>query len=141
MQIRPLADNYAVSPQISPEDVEAIRDAGFTTILCNRPDAEVPPPLQADAVRAAVEAAGLEFKVLPVTHQTITAELVAEQRAIVEGSVGPVMAYCASGTRCTIVWALGQAGVQPTDEIIGAAAKAGYDIAGLRPQLDALANR
>ncbi|MFQ6547979.1 TIGR01244 family sulfur transferase [Aestuariibius sp. 2305UL40-4] len=140
MEIRPLTDHYAVSPQITPEDVEVIRDAGFTTILCNRPDGEVPQPLQAQAVGAAAKAAGLEFKVLPVTHQTITPELVAEQRAIVEGSVGPVMAYCASGTRCTIVWALGQAGLQPADKIIGAAAKAGYDIAGLRPQLDALAN-
>ncbi|MBT8412600.1 MAG: TIGR01244 family phosphatase, partial [Octadecabacter sp.] len=52
---------------------------------------------------------------------------------------GPVLAYCASGTRSSIVWALGQAGTMATDEIITAAAAAGYDLSGLKPQLDALA--
>jgi uncharacterized protein (TIGR01244 family) len=52
---------------------------------------------------------------------------------------GPVLAYCASGTRSSIVWSLGQAGKMPTDDIIAETAKAGYDLAGMRRQLDALA--
>jgi uncharacterized protein (TIGR01244 family) len=54
-------DDYAVSPQITPEDARAIGEAGFTTVICNRPDSEIGPDQQAEAVRRAVEAAGLRF--------------------------------------------------------------------------------
>lgn len=135
MDIRPITDGYAVTPQIAPEDAAAIAAAGFRTVICNRPDGENPPELQAEAVGRAVEAAGLKFAVLPLTHQTMTPENIAAQRALIEGSDGPVLAYCASGTRCTVIWALGQAGSRPAEEIIATAAKAGYDIAGLAGRL------
>ena len=135
MEIRPLTDTYAVSPQIAVEDLPAIAAAGYVAVLCNRPDAEVGPEAQADAIEAAARAAGLAFSRNPVTHQGLNAEMVARQRAVIDGAGGPVLAYCASGTRSTIVWALGQAGVRPAAEIVERAAKAGYDIAGLAPRL------
>ncbi len=139
MDIRPLSPTYAVSPQISPEDCQAIADAGFTTVICNRPDAEIPPDLCAQTVEAAAKAAGLAFVIIPITHQTLNAENVAAHRAAIDAASGPVLAYCASGTRSSIVWSMGQAGDLPSDEIIAAAAQAGYDLRGLHPQLEALA--
>ncbi|WP_439523371.1 TIGR01244 family sulfur transferase [Marivita sp.] len=139
MDIRQITDRYNVSPQIDPEDAAAIKAAGITTVICNRPDAEVPPSHQADALRAAIEAEGLRFEVLPITHQTMTPDRVAQQAAIVDASDGPVLAYCASGTRCSIIWALSQAGQQPSEAILGAVARAGYDLSALRPTLDAAA--
>ncbi|MCC5975376.1 MAG: TIGR01244 family phosphatase [Rubellimicrobium sp.] len=135
MQIRELASDYSVSPQIAPEDLAAVAAAGFKTVLCNRPDAEVPPELSAAAIRAAAEAVGLHFVENPVTHQTLTAEVVAAQSAAMADAGGPVLAYCASGTRSTILWSLGQAGQLPADEIITRAARAGYDMEGLRARL------
>jgi len=79
--------------------------------------------------------------IIPVTHQSMTIDLIAEQAGVIANSDKPVFAYCASGTRSTIVWAMGQAKNMPADEIINAAAEAGYDIAGLRGQLDSLAER
>ncbi|MFN3661283.1 TIGR01244 family sulfur transferase [Yoonia sp.] len=139
MDIRHITPDYAVSPQISAEDIPAIAAAGFTRVICNRPDAEVPPSHQAAAIEAAAKAAGLDFAINPVTHQTLNMDMVAAQKAASEGATGPVLAYCASGTRSSIVWSLGQAGQMPTDEIIAATAKAGYDLAGMRGQLDGLA--
>ncbi len=141
MEPRQLTPRYFVSPQISAEDVAALRQQGFAAIICNRPDAEVPPSHQAEAIGAAAEAAGMPFHVLPLTHQTMTAENVARQAELVDGAGGPVLAYCASGTRCSVVWALGEAGTRPVEEILGTAAQAGYDLSGLRPTLEALANR
>ncbi len=140
MDIRQITDRYAVSPQIDPEDAPAIKAAGITTVICNRPDAEVPPSHQAETLRAAIEAEGLRFEVLPITHQTMTPDRVAEQAALVDASDGPVLAYCASGTRCSVVWALGQAGQQSTDAILSALSQAGYELSALRPTLDAAAN-
>ena len=54
---------------------------------------------------------------------------------MVAAAKGPVLAYCASGTRCTIAWALSQAGKVDADELIRTAMKAGYDIEGLRSAL------
>ena len=138
MDIRRITDRYAVSPQIAPEDMGAIAEAGFTTVIDNRPDAEVPPAAQTVAMRQAAEAAGLTFVANPVTHQGLNMDMVTAQRDAMEASSGPVLAYCASGTRSTIVWALGQAAEMEPDAIIEAAAKAGYDIGGMRPQLNAL---
>ncbi|MCI5110310.1 MAG: TIGR01244 family sulfur transferase [Marivita sp.] len=139
MDIRPITDRYNVSPQIDPEDAAAIKAAGITTVICNRPDAEVPPSHQSDTMRIAMEAAGLRFEVLPITHQTMTPDRVAQQADLVASSDGPVLAYCASGTRCSILWALSQAGEQSADKILHTVARAGYDLSGLRPTLEAIA--
>ncbi|MFT6912432.1 MAG: hypothetical protein ACJAQW_001030 [Paracoccaceae bacterium] len=135
MYIRKLTPDYAVSPQITPTDLPAIAAAGFKTILCNRPDAEVPADLQAESLRAATEAAGLTFVENPVTHGAMTLALIELQSQTIAGP-GPVLAYCASGTRSTVVWMLGQAHNVPSNTLISAAAEAGYQLEGLRPQLD-----
>ncbi len=135
MDIRPITPRYAVSPQISVDDLDAAKAAGFTTIICNRPDPEVPPSHQATAIGAAAKAAGLAFEVLELTHQTMTPDNIARQRAIVEGAQGPVLAYCASGTRCTVVWALGHVADLGVDGVLQKARDAGYDLEGLRQTL------
>ncbi|MBK5926522.1 TIGR01244 family sulfur transferase [Rhodobaculum claviforme] len=139
MDIRPLSDSYAVSPQIAPEDVPAIAAAGYTTVICNRPDAENPPDLAADRLRAAVEAAGMTFLDNPFDAMTLSRPHVDAQAAAMAGAAGPVLAYCASGNRSSVVWALAQAGRQPADALIGAGARHGYRLEGLRPQIEALA--
>lgn len=141
MDARPLTDRYSVSPQISADTVPDIAAAGYTTVICNRPDGEVPPHLQAAAIRAAVEAAGLEFVELALTHETMTPDNAAHQRALVDAAPGPVLAYCASGTRCTVIWALGAAADGNVDDILGRAQAAGYQLEGLRPALAGLAAR
>lgn len=139
MDIRPLTPTYAVSPQISPEDLPLIAEAGFSTVICNRPDAENPPEWQAAAMAEAAAAAGLQFHNLPLTHQTMTPENVARQRDLINAASGPVLAYCASGTRSSVIWSLGQAGHLSTDQILAATAQAGYQLDQLRPALDAMA--
>ena len=141
MDIRPLSPTFAVSPQIGVEDIPAIVAAGYTTIICNRPDAEVPPSHQAQAIGAAATAAGLNFIVKPVTHQGLNMELIADQKASMDAADGPILAYCASGTRSSIVWSFSQAGEMPTSDIIAATSAAGYDLGGMGPQIDAIAKR
>lgn len=139
MDIRPITETYAVSPQIVPEDAAAIRAAGYTTVICNRPDMEIPPDLHAAQLRAAVEAEGMTFVENPLSHGNLTLDIVELQgRAIAEAG-GPVLAYCASGNRSSVLWALSQAGQRPTDELIGLPARFGYQLGGLRAQIEALA--
>ncbi|MEO0485656.1 MAG: TIGR01244 family sulfur transferase [Pseudomonadota bacterium] len=139
MDIRRISDTYAVSPQIEPTDVPEIAAAGFTCVVCNRPDLEIPIELHAQVMRAAVEAAGLMFIDNPIEGRAMTIENVAAQDQALTSADGPVLAYCASGTRSSIVWCLSQAGSMPTADIINAAAEAGYDLSFMAAQLDAFA--
>ncbi|MGG2357485.1 beta-lactamase hydrolase domain-containing protein, partial [Salmonella enterica] len=60
--------------------------------------------------------------------------------ALAQAGDAPVLAYCRSGTRSTLLWALtmARAGLAP-DEIATAAAGAGYDVGPIRAQIDMLA--
>ncbi len=137
MDIRNLTDSYAVAPQITPDELPQARAQGFSTLICNRPDEEVTPDLASDAMRRAAEAAGLRFVMNPVHNGALSEANVSDQSRAIRAADGPVLAYCRSGTRSTVVWALGQAGERPTDEILRRAAEAGYPLDGLRPQIEA----
>lgn len=136
MKTRHLTPLYAVSPQISPQDIAAFAKDGFRKIICNRPDDEVPLELNSAALRALAESAGLTFEVLPLTRDTLSADKGREQARMVESAGGKVLAYCASGTRSTVIWAIGQRGSMSDDEIIRAAAKAGYDLGPIWPLIE-----
>ena len=135
MEFSQVTPRYAVAPQIQPDDAAEIRAAGFTDVICNRPDEEVTGELAADAVAAALSAAGVRFHINPVRHGALTQTEVTRQAAILAEANGPVLAYCRSGTRSAIVWALGESGMEP-DEIVAAAGRAGYDLSQFRPALD-----
>lgn len=139
MDIRQITDTYFVAPQIDPSELSAISAAGIKTVICNRPDSEVPPALQADAMEAAAKAAGLAFHRRPLTHQTMTPDVVAEHMALAQDAEGPVLAYCASGTRSTVAWCLGQAGHMDCDDILRTARQGGYNLDALRPTIEAIA--
>ncbi len=141
MDIRHLTPTYAVSPQIDPSDLEAIAAAGFKTVISNRPDGEIPSSHHAAMMESAAKAAGLAFVFIPVTHQSLNMDMVNGQAAAMASAGGPVLAYCASGTRSSIVWSLSQAGEMPTDEIIAATTAAGYALDGMRGQIDMLAQQ
>ena len=139
MEIRALTPAYAVSPQIDLSDMAAIKAAGFTTLIDNRPDGEIPGSLQTAAMREAAEAAGLTFVAIPLMPGNITDANIKAQAAAAAAATGPVFAYCASGNRCSQVWALMNAGRQPTDALIGIPARFGYQLEPLRARIDALA--
>lgn len=141
MDLRALTPDYAVSPQITTEDLPAIKAAGFATIINNRPDGEIPPNLHSAVMQAAAAALGLTFVANPVIGGALTMENVTAQRAAIDASTGPVFAYCASGNRSSIVWALAQAGRLPVDDLVAIPARFGYSLDHLRPQIAALAAR
>ena len=141
MDIRALTPDYSVSPQIEPGDLPAIKAAGYTTIIDNRPDGEIPPHLHTATMRAAAEALGLAFVANPVIGGALTMDNVTTQGAAIAAATGPVLAYCASGNRSSVVWALAHAGKRPVDELVGIPARFGYQLDHLRPQIEALARQ
>lgn len=131
MELKRINDHVSVAPQISPEDMPAIKAAGFTTVINNRPDGESFDQPAAETMQAAAEAAGLIYHFIPLGRDGVSSRMVEETEAALEGSAGPVLAFCRSGTRSTTLWALSQAGKMPAQEIVSQAAHAGYDMSHL----------
>lgn len=134
-EIRKVTEDFSVAPQISEEDVAEIAAAGFKTIIANRPDGEGGPNQPTmGAIRAKAESLGLSFHALPFSGGP-SSEIASRQGELIAESVKPVLAYCRTGTRSITAWALSQAGEGTASDVISAAANAGYDLQGLRPQL------
>ncbi|PHS25047.1 MAG: TIGR01244 family phosphatase [Robiginitomaculum sp.] len=135
MILRPLTETFAVSPQIRPADVAAAAAQGYRAIINNRPDGESwGQPKSAD-IEAEAIAHGLSYTHIPVSLRGLDPEQVGQMIAAQKAAEGPVLAFCKTGTRSSILWALSQAGKMPADEIIAAAAKAGYNVSNLRAHL------
>ena len=141
MQIRRIDDRISVSPQIDPADVTELAAQGFAAIVNNRPDGEEAGQPEGAAVQLVAETMGLAYTAIPVAGGFSHAQVDA-MRAALDAAQGPVLAFCRSGTRSTNLWALAEAkaGGDP-DAIVAKAAAAGYDLAGLRPTLAALAGK
>jgi len=105
MQYRQITEDYAVSPQISVEDLKLIKEAGFNSVICNRPDGEDPNQPTAEEIGKAAEAAGLTFRWNPVISGQMTPQNVEDQAAALDDLPSPVFAYCRSGTRCANLFA------------------------------------
>jgi uncharacterized protein (TIGR01244 family) len=104
MEYRKINDDYSVSPQIVPEDIAAIKAAGFRSIICNRPDDEQPGQPTAEEIAVAAAAADLIFKHIPFTSGQMTEDDVQKLTEALDEIPGPVFAYCRSGARSTNIY-------------------------------------
>jgi len=138
---KPVTSGFSVSHQISVEDVAAAAAAGFRTIVNNRPDGESPDQPPGAEIAAAAAAHGLTYQALPYAGGPPPPAVVRATAQMLSEAPGPVLAYCRSGTRSIMAWAMAQAleGELAPDEIIAKAGAAGYDLAGARGALEGLA--
>lgn len=137
---RQLSERVYASPQIGLAEVAEAARMGVGLIINNRPEGESDDQVPGEEVAAAARAAGLDYVAIPVTHAGFSEGQVKAMTAALASTDKPILAYCRSGTRSTLLWALAQAsnGQQPED-LAGAAAAAGYDLTSIRPLLDMLA--
>lgn len=135
MKIKTLTPNVSVSPQIAVRDVAAIAGQGYRAIISNRPDGEEPGQPDWAEFEAAAEAAGLQARHVPVTAQSIRDSDVAAFEQALEELPKPILAFCRTGNRSTIMWALANDGALTADERIRTAARAGHDLEPFRARM------
>ena len=127
---RKVTETVSVSPQITADDVGAIEAAGFRSIICNRPDGEEPGQPAFAAIEKAAKARGLDIRYQPVASGGLRQEDVDAFAGLTEELQAPVFAYCRSGTRCIMLWALAESASRPMSEVLDQARQAGYDLGG-----------
>ncbi len=136
-KIAQLTPSLSVASQITEAEVADLAAEGFKTIINNRPDGEVPGQPPGAAIEEAAKRAGLAYHFQPVVSGHLTEDDVAAFGDTLDAAEGPVLAFCRSGTRCTMLWALSESRRQDADGLVATAAEAGYDLTGLRPVLAA----
>lgn len=136
---RQINDTFIASPQIGLEDIAEAKARGVTLVINNRPDDEEPGQIAGDAIAAAAHAADMDYRAIPVTHAGFGQGQVDAMADALASTDGPILAYCRSGTRSTLLWALAQAkqGVNPS-VIASQAANGGYDVSPIRQLIDML---
>ena len=97
MDLKRINEHVSVSGQIQPEDIAALKEAGFTAIINNRPDGESPDQPDGAEIEAAAKAAGLGYYAIPLGREGVNADMVERTKAALEASDGPVFAFCRSG--------------------------------------------
>ncbi len=135
MDIRKIDDDISVAPQITPDEVAEAARLGFRTLVANRPDQEEPGQPAMAEMEAAAREHGLAWVYLPVESGNILDSDVDTFAPMFEQAEKPVLAFCRSGTRSSVLWALSSARHMPLEPIIQRAGQAGYDLRGLIPRL------
>lgn len=135
MDIKKIDESISVAGQIRASDVAAIAQAGFRSILCNRPDGEGILQPAYGGVEEAAKSAGIEFIYQPVSSKGIQDGDIADFQKACDALPKPVLAYCRTGTRCTVLWSLSQSGERDVSEIMSMTAAAGYDMSMLAGRL------
>ena len=137
---RKLTDSVYASPQIGVDEGAEAMALGVALIVNNRPEGESDDQTPGDDIAAAAQAAGIEYVAIPVTHAGFSEpQVIAMRDALARAGNAPVLAYCRSGTRSTLLWALAEASRGQHPEVLAAqAGVAGYDVTPIRPLLDML---
>ncbi len=137
---RRITNTVFASPQIGLAEVTEAKAQGIVLIVNHRPEGESDDQTPGAEIEAAARAAGMDYVAIPVTHAGFSEGQVKAMAAALGAADGPVLAYCRSGTRSTLLWALAEAsrGAQPAT-LAASPASAGYDIAPVRAMVDMLA--
>ena len=128
-EFKMLDDQTLVAGQIHAEDLTEAKRHGVTMIVNNRPDGEDESQPTSAEIQAAAEAAGLDYRHIPIVRGMGPAQVEEMASAQSELGDGKMLAFCRSGMRSTLAWAVAcrEAGV-PREELEEKAAKAGFSL-------------
>lgn len=135
MQPKRLTDTLSVAVQIDADDIRALAAQGFRSLINNRPDGEEAAQPDSAALAAVAAQLGLAYRHVPVISGHVQDADVDDFAQALAALPPPTLAFCRTGTRSTMLWALDTARTQPVDEVLRTAAAAGYDLDALRPRL------
>lgn len=130
-----LTPELAVSGQLQPDDLQALADAGFHSVINNRPDREQDNQPSSAELEQAAQQAGLAYYHLPVVPGQLNDDQVERFGAVMQQTRGPVLAFCRTGNRSSSLWALSQSARLDPQAILTTAESAGYDLSKLGDRL------
>lgn len=136
MKLAILSPNLSALPQPAVEAIGDLADRGYRSIISNRPDGEAPDQPTWTDLKAAALARGMEAVHIPVVASQIDEADIRAFHDALERLPKPIAAFCRTGTRSTLLWALTNEASLTVDERMKIAAKEGYDLEPFRGLLE-----
>ena len=133
MPIFQLTETLSVAAQVTPQDIPNIAAQGFSTVVCNRPDGEVPDQASMDAIEAACNDANLLFVRYPVDALNFPGPDLEGLGALFDDAGQRVLAYCRTGTRCANLWVATRS-EEERQAAIQVARDIGFDLSMVTPR-------
>lgn len=106
MEITRISSKLSVSPQLSVNDLAAVKAAGFKGVICNRPDGERAGQPRFSDIEEAASKIGLKTRYVPVQSVSISDSDVAAFSTALGDLEMPILAFCGSGMRSASLWSL-----------------------------------
>ncbi len=129
MIIRQLDETTFVDGQIGPDEIAGLKTLGVTMVINNRPDGEDAGQPTSDEIEAAARAAGLDYRHVPIARGMGPSDVEAMREAIRATGDGKLLAFCRSGNRSTLAWAIARnEDGTPRDELQRCAEGAGFSL-------------
>lgn len=128
-------EDLSVAGQLQPDQLAALRQAGFRSIICNRPDGEAPDQPSFGEVEVQARRLCMQARYLPVVPGAISTEDGVAFGALLAEMPKPILSYCRTGKRCATLWALSESGMQPAADILAATKGAGFDLGELAARI------
>lgn len=130
MVLKPISDTLSLSEQIQLADIALLKEQGFRSIICNRPDGEGADQPTCNEIEAQAAPLGITVRYLPVIPGQINDHDVESFSQAMQELPKPVLAFCRTGTRSATLWSLSQANNLPISDILSTTKTAGYDMSG-----------
>ena len=125
---RSITPLFSVSAQIGAGDILKARSQGFLKLINSRPDHEDGVQFRSNEAVSIASQNDLDYAYVPAeNHLIYQDETINQFIGELHNQPGPVLAYCKSGTRCAILWALAASRFQPARDVLSHLIASGFE--------------
>ena len=141
-KVRKLEDGYWTAGYITAKDIELAAEYGFKSIVNILPKDDTDQHMTDSEAKQLAADAGLDYRYMPLYGHQVNNEYIATAYgAMVNELPEPVLTYCRSGTRVTLLWAMIRAGKFELEDLLDRALDNGYDIEVIKEDLEMMSRK
>lgn len=134
--MKELPGDVFVAGQLLPAQIQALAEQGVMTFINNRPDMEAPMQPSSQELEKLAQDLGVDYHHIPMAGG-LTPGLIEASETAYANLPRPIVAFCASGTRSTALWAFAHVKTLGVEAVMKAMSEAGYNLEQIRQPLEA----
>ena len=134
--MKELPGDVFVAGQLLPAQIQALAEQGVMTFINNRPDMEAPMQPSSQEFEKLAQDLGVDYHHIPMAGG-LTPGLIEASETAYANLPRPIVAFCASGTRSTALWAFAHVKTLGVEAVMKAMSEAGYNLEQIRGPLEA----
>ena len=137
MHLKTLTPELSILPQPNEAEIAQLARRGYKSLIGNRPDGEAADQPAWASLAEAAKRHGMDARHIPIVASQVSKSDIEQFREALRVLPKPIAAFCRSGTRSVLLWALAKEAELTVDERIRIAAREGFDLKPFRARLEA----